>query len=214
MIVPLRRPTSTSRPSTTPWTPTPGAFLKSLTGGNSPTSSRAAAATACPIGCSDAASTAPARRSTSSREAPSNRPTSASSIFPSVTVPVLSRTMVVIWRVRSRTSGPLIRIPSCAPRPVPTMSAVGVARPSAHGHAMIRTATDAEKAAVASPVTTSQPASVASATPSTIGTKTLEMRSTRRWIGALPDCASATIRAIWASAVSSPTFVARTTSLP
>ena len=28
---------------------------------------------------------------------------------------------------------PLMSTPSCAPRPVPTMSAVGVARPSAHG---------------------------------------------------------------------------------
>ena len=42
----------------------------------------------------------------------------------------------------------MIRIPSCAPRPVPTSSAVGVARPSAHGQATIRTATVAEKANV------------------------------------------------------------------
>ncbi len=73
-----------------------------------------------------------------------------------------------------------MRIPSCAPRPVPTMSAVGVASPSAHGHAMISTATAAENAAVASPVTTTQPASVASERTSTIGTKTLDTRSTRR----------------------------------
>ncbi len=68
----------------------------------------------------------------------------------------------MIRRVRSRISGPLMRIPSCAPRPVPTMSAVGVASPSAQGQAMISTATAAEKAAVGSPVTTSQPARVAS----------------------------------------------------
>src|SRR3989304_3836839 len=37
------------------------------------------------------------------------------------------------------------------------MSAVGVARPRAQGHAMIRTATDAENAAVASPVTAGRP---------------------------------------------------------
>ena len=36
--------------------------------------------------------------------------------------------------------------PSCAPRPVPTSSAVGVARPSAHGQAMISTATAAANA--------------------------------------------------------------------
>ena len=50
-------------------------------------------------------------------------------------------------RVGSSTSGPLIRMPSWAPRPVPTISAVGVARPSAHGQAMISTATAAVNAA-------------------------------------------------------------------
>ena len=30
--------------------------------------------------------------------------------------------------------------PACAPRPVPTMMAMGVASPKAQGHAMIRTA--------------------------------------------------------------------------
>ena len=41
-----------------------------------------------------------------------------------------------------------------------------------------------------------------------------ETRSARRWTGALPDCASVTSRAIWASAVSAPTLVARTTRRP
>ena len=67
------------------------------------------------------------------REAPFNVSTPTSRIRPSVTVPVLSSTTVVAWRVCSSTSGPLISTPSCAPRPVPTSSAVGVARPSAHG---------------------------------------------------------------------------------
>ena len=49
-------------------------------------------------------------------------------------------------RVDSSTSGPLISRPSCAPRPVPTIRAVGVARPSAHGQAMISTATAAVNA--------------------------------------------------------------------
>ena len=44
--------------------------------------------------------------------------------------------------------GPRIRMPSWAPRPVPTISAVGVASPSAHGQAMISTATAAVNAAV------------------------------------------------------------------
>ena len=52
------------------------------------------------------------------------------------------------------------------------------------------------------------------AMPMTTGTKTPEMRSASRWTGALPDCASVTSRAIWASAVSEPIRVARTTRRP
>ena len=214
VTAPSRRPTSTEWPSTDPTTPTPGTFRKSATSGSSPTSRRAPSATALAIGCSEAASTAPASRSTSPRVSPSSGVTSVSAIRPSVRVPVLSSTTVVMRCVRSRTSGPLMRIPSCAPRPVPTSNAVGVARPRAHGHAMISTATAAENASAALPVATSQPASVASESPSTTGTKTPETRSTSRWIGALPDCASATSVAIWASAVSSPTLVARTIRRP
>ena len=95
-------------------------------------------------------------------------------------VPVLSSTIVVTWRVCSRISGPLIRIPSCAPRPVPTISAVGVASPSAHGQAMITTATAAVNAAAALPPNASQPASVSSESAITIGTNTPETRSASR----------------------------------
>ena len=63
-----------------------------------------------------------------------------------MTVPVLSSTTVSMRRADSSTSGPRIRMPSCAPRPVPTSSAIGVARPSAHGQAMISTATAFAKA--------------------------------------------------------------------
>ena len=69
-----------------------------------------------------------------------------SAIRPVVTVPVLSSTIVSIRRVRSSASGPLIRMPSSAPRPVPTISATGVASPSAHGQAMISTDTNASRA--------------------------------------------------------------------
>ena len=41
-----------------------------------------------------------------------------------------------------------------------------------------------------------------------------ETRSASRWTGALPAWASVTSRAIWATAVSAPTLVARTTSRP
>ena len=97
---------------------------------------------------------------------------------------------------------------------MPTSSAVGVASPSAHGQAMISTATAAVNANVTSSPAPIQKPSVANAMPNTTGTKTPETRSASRWTGALPDCASVTRRAIWASAVSAPTFVARTTSRP
>ena len=140
--------------------------------------------------------------------------TSTRLIRPVVTVPVLSSTTVSTRRVDSRTSGPLISSPSWAPRPVPTISAVGVARPSAHGQAMISTATAAVNANDALSPAPSQKPSVASASAITTGTKMPETRSARRWTGALPVCASSTSRAIWASAVSAPTLVARTISRP
>ncbi len=73
--------------------------------------------------------------------------TSTSPIRPVVTVPVLSRTIGVDPPGRLQHLGPLITMPSWAPRPVPTSSAVGVASPRAHGQAMISTATAAVNAA-------------------------------------------------------------------
>ena len=140
--------------------------------------------------------------------------TSTRLIFPVVTVPVLSSTTVSTSRVDSSTSGPLISRPSCAPRPVPTIRAVGVARPSAHGQAMIRTATAAVNADAALPPVASQTPRVASEMAITTGTNTADTRSARRWTCALPVWASVTRRAICASAVSAPTLVARTTSRP
>jgi hypothetical protein len=73
-----------------------------------------------------------------------------------------------------------MRSPSCAPRPVPTMRAVGVAGPSAHGQATMSTATAAVNANVALSPVPSQNPSVAAATPMTAGTNTPETRSARR----------------------------------
>ena len=105
-------------------------------------------------------------------------------------------------------------MPNCAPRPVPTSSAVGVAKPSAQGQAMMRTATAGAIACERLPVRANQKPSVAAASTMTIGTNTPATRSARRWTGALPVCAASTRRAIWASAVSAPTRVARTTNRP
>ena len=89
-----------------------------------------------------------------------------------------------------------------------------MASPRAHGQAMISTDTAAVNASWASPVLASQKPSVAAATRMTTGTNTAETRSARRCTGALPDWASSTRRAIWASWVSAPIRVARTTSRP
>jgi hypothetical protein len=79
---------------------------------------------------------------------------------------------------------------------------------------MMSTATAAVNANAALSPAPSQNPRVAAATTRTTGTKTPEMRSARRWTGALPLCASVTSLAIWARAVSDPTFVARTTRRP
>ena len=53
-------------------------------------------------------------------------------------VPVLSKTTIVILLILSRTSPPFIRTPKPAAIPVPTITAVGVARPRAHGQAITK----------------------------------------------------------------------------
>ena len=182
--------------ATRPETPRPSWLRKPSTAGRSPAFSRAPAAIARAMGCSEASSTAPARRSTCASSSPSATVVETSACLPVVTVPVLSSTIVSTLRVDSSTSGPLMRMPSWAPRPVPTISAIGVARPSAHGQAMMSTATAAVNAmAVPAPVII-QNTNVAAASTSTTGTKMPEMRSARRCAAALPDWASSTICAI------------------
>src|ERR1019366_6408511 len=66
--------------------------------------------------------------------------------FPSVSVPVLSITKVSTFSNRSSDSAFLMRTPALAPLPTPTMRDCGVARPSAHGHAMMSTDTAATTA--------------------------------------------------------------------
>ena len=65
--------------------------------------------------------------------------------LPSVSVPVLSRIMVSIFSMRSKATASRTSTPACAPRPTPTMIDMGVAKPKAQGHAMMRTATAATK---------------------------------------------------------------------
>mmetsp|Transcript_17581 Transcript_17581/g.49481 ORF Transcript_17581/g.49481 Transcript_17581/m.49481 type:complete len:269 (-) Transcript_17581:922-1728(-) len=144
-------------------TPIPGQALKSVASGHGapasgpspgrpPPAAAAAASPPCclcancttarPRGCSLCASAAAA--SASSRGWPQPPPSmvrqSVTCGRPWVSVPVLSNTMASTLCARSRASPPLMSRPWAAPTPVPTMTAVGVARPRAHGHATTTTA--------------------------------------------------------------------------
>ncbi len=113
-------------------------------------------------------------------------------------------------------SAPRNRMPCSAPFPIPTMTAVGAARPMAQGQAMSRTAMKLERAnrkAGAGPKTSQTP-KLRIATPMTIGTKTAAIRSATFWIGGLEACAASTSWMIWARTVSRPTFVASKTNRP
>ena len=101
---------------------------------------------------------------------------------PSVSVPVLSTTSVSTRSRRSSASAFLISTPAPAPRPVPTMMAIGVARPSAHGQAMMSTATALTSAWASrgSGPHTLQAANAISAMTTTAGTNQAATRSARR----------------------------------
>ena len=111
--------------------------------------------------------------------------------MPSVIVPVLSSTTVSIADARCRASPLFTRTPSAAPRPIPTTSAVGVARPIAHGHAMTVTVTNATTAwsSRGSGPASAHTAADTSAATSTSGTKIALMRSASSCTGARVDCA-------------------------
>ena len=93
----------------------------------------------------------------------------------------------------SRFSADLIRIPSCAPFPVPTIIAVGVANPKAHGHEMTKTAMAHVKAKwnVCCPSVIHK-IKVTNEITMTIGTKIPLIRSASLAIGALEELASST----------------------
>ena len=131
-----------------------------------------------------------------------------------VSVPVLSNTTVSTSRVASSAWWPLRNIPSWAPRPDATISAVGVANPSAHGHAITSTASAAETAWSTPAPAKSQAPQVNTAMAKTHGTKTPAMRSAIRCAVAFPLCACSTSRTMPASLVSEPTAAASITSRP
>ena len=101
-----------------------------------------------------------------------------------------------------------------AARPVPTISAVGVANPREQGQAMTSTATARVTACATSRVRSAVSRKVSSAIPITAGTKIADTLSAIRWMCALEDWASSTSRIIPASMVSRPTPSARMVSAP
>ena len=106
---------------------------------------RAAATIAAASGCSLAASTLAASRNTSRSSTPDAVTIDTTFGLPSVSVPVLSTSSVSTFSMRSSACAFLMSTPACAPRPTPTMIDMGVASPSAHGHAMISTLTAATR---------------------------------------------------------------------
>jgi len=117
---------------------------------------------------------------------------------PIVIVPVLSTTTASIFLAFSKVSAFLINIPDSAPLPIPTISAVGVARPKAHGQAIINTVTRVTKACVTfgSGPTKNHNNELIIEMLITTGTKIDAILSAILWAGALLPCAFLTISII------------------
>ena len=109
-----------------------------------------------------------------------------------------------------------MRTPALAPLPTPTMMDIGVASPSAQGHAMMSTDTAATTASPSAGAGAQiiQAANAMAAEAMTAGTNQAATTSTRRWMGARLRCASATMCTIRDSMVSAPIFSAVITSVP
>ena len=155
-------PTRTVRVSTTVCTPPPAMALNWLYGSIASCRSFAPSTIALARGCSESVSAVAATCSNLASSSPidfpgANTTKSVTAALPSVSVPVLSKMMACIFEACSRAVAFLIRMPFLAPMPVPTATAVGVARPSASGQAitMAVTASVSAKRAVC-PITKNQ----------------------------------------------------------
>ena len=122
--------------------------------------------------------------------------------------------MLILW-ADSKASPPFIKIPFSAPLPVPTIIAVGVASPRAHGQAITNTEINIVSENTKSFWPIKYHASALSkAIPNTVGTKYPDTVSANFAIGALLPCASSTNFIIWARVVSLPTLSALNFILP
>ena len=164
---------------------------------------------ALPIGCSLYCSRLAAKVSRSVSLYPFPGTTSTTSGVPFVIVPVLSSTTTSVFPVISSAAAFLNRIPCFAPTPLPTITATGVASPSAHGQLI--TSTDIPLAStkpVLSPAMI-HTIIVIKEQIRTAGTKIPDTLSAIFAIGAFVAAASLTISMIWDKVVSVPTLVAR-----
>ncbi len=212
MSAPL--PRSTCFPPIRDSIPRPGSAWNASSGSADMPRSSARFTIASPSGCSEPFSAEAASWSSASSLNPSVSTMSVTTGAPSVMVPVLSSTTIWMRWASSRAAPPLMRMPFSAPLPVPTMMAVGVARPSAQGQAMTSTAVKMVMLNTTLWPLTSQAAPARRAISMTIGTKYPETTSASCAIGAFEPCACSTSLTIWASAVSAPTRVARKVMVP
>ena len=141
--IPLSRkiilfPVMISFPRTLAITPFPGVASNSFASSISMPSPRAFLTTASARGCSEFFSAEAASIKSSLSSTPKTT-ISVTSGLPTVRVPVLSKATAFSLSAASRASPLFMRIPSSAPLPIPTVTAVGVAKPRAHGHAITNT---------------------------------------------------------------------------
>ena len=127
---------------------------------------------------------------------------------PVVMVPVLSSATICTRPAISSAAAVLNRMPFFAPRPLPTMIATGVAKPSAQGQEITSTEIARASAPPSPSPRSSHTASVTTAMVMTTGTNTPDTLSAALAMGALVAAASETILMIWLRVVSSPTRVA------
>ena len=175
-------PTAICLPDAVPVTPLPVTELNSATLTRAISFASAPFTMAAASGCSLERSTLATSCNRLDSSIPDWGITELSVGFPSVRVPVLSMISVSTLPKISSASALRIRIPARAPLPVPTMIAMGVASPRAHGQATISTATAFTRACAkrGSGPAESHTTKVTMAATMTAGTKYEDTRSASR----------------------------------
>ena len=164
---------------------------------------------ACANGWSEPCSTAAAAVSNVASVTPSAVMISTTSGWPTVSVPVLSKMMTSSLVASSSAEAFLNRMPFAAPRPVLTITAMGVASPSASGQAITKTVIVSVTASSSgSPMTQNHTAKVVRPMTMAAITSHCAARSASNCAGALAFCAACTSFTICANAESAPTLVA------